>query len=283
MDGHGNRRQEAQLAKSARITGTAKHKAAPPAKAPKDTTGSGTKESPSIDTQTRILNAAEELFAMRGYDGASVRDIMALADAKLGLMSYYFKSKEDLLEAVLQRRTAYIYTARKAALADTLQAPHGLIEILDACFRIYYTLYFDEDRGWRCHFRLIAQLNQMERWTPLLAKHHNEMSNKCIDAIMALVEGADRTRIIHLWIYTVSSQLNLFAGTGRTETYKVGTTKSRSLEQTYQDLLAFCAGGMSAALGLDIRPAAKLKPKRISRKAASRRDSIESLPGVLGS
>ncbi len=54
-------------------------------------------------TAQRILDAAEVLFARKGYEGASLRDIAALAGIhQLGLYNH-FASKEDLYRAVLDR------------------------------------------------------------------------------------------------------------------------------------------------------------------------------------
>ena len=45
----------------------------------------------------RILREASTIFAEKGYDGASVRDISAATDVSLSGLYYYVKSKEDLL------------------------------------------------------------------------------------------------------------------------------------------------------------------------------------------
>jgi len=53
------------------------------------------------DAKQRLLTVARELFARRGYDAASVRDICARAKVNLGAVTYYFGSKEVLYFAVL--------------------------------------------------------------------------------------------------------------------------------------------------------------------------------------
>lgn len=50
--------------------------------------------------QVRILKAAERLFAARGFDGASVRDITTAAGVNLATITYYFGSKEGFLAAL---------------------------------------------------------------------------------------------------------------------------------------------------------------------------------------
>lgn len=53
-----------------------------------------------------IIKAAETLFAQHGYEGTSVRDIAREAGVNVAMISYYFKSKEGLLEAVMLARIA---------------------------------------------------------------------------------------------------------------------------------------------------------------------------------
>jgi AcrR family transcriptional regulator len=59
------------------------------------------------DKREQILLAAEELFGTSGFDGTSVRDIAQAADVNLAMISYYFGSKEKLLEALIEQRSKY--------------------------------------------------------------------------------------------------------------------------------------------------------------------------------
>ena len=50
------------------------------------------------------MEAAEKLFAEKGFDGTSVRDISEKADVNLAMISYYFGSKEKLYEKLVEYR-----------------------------------------------------------------------------------------------------------------------------------------------------------------------------------
>lgn len=56
------------------------------------------------EKQIQILNAAEELFAAKGFEGASVRDIAQKAEINVAMISYYFGSKEKLLQSLILQR-----------------------------------------------------------------------------------------------------------------------------------------------------------------------------------
>ncbi|MEV0589047.1 TetR/AcrR family transcriptional regulator [Nonomuraea sp. NPDC050310] len=57
-----------------------------------------------IARRAQILDAARDLFSVRGYRGASMRDLAAQVGLSLAGVLHYFPSKEDLLAAVLQQR-----------------------------------------------------------------------------------------------------------------------------------------------------------------------------------
>jgi TetR/AcrR family transcriptional regulator len=55
------------------------------------------------DTETRLLDAAEEVFAERGFRAASTSEIARRAKLNKTLIHYYFRSKEGLYQATMQR------------------------------------------------------------------------------------------------------------------------------------------------------------------------------------
>ena len=57
----------------------------------------------SAPTRERLVEAARELFYLQGFAGTSVADILEKAEVNSGSLYYFFKTKEDLLVAVLDR------------------------------------------------------------------------------------------------------------------------------------------------------------------------------------
>src|SRR5579872_383717 len=57
-----------------------------------------------LDTKSRILDSAEKLFGMNGFDGTSLRDITTAADVNLAAINYHFQSKDSLIDAIVARR-----------------------------------------------------------------------------------------------------------------------------------------------------------------------------------
>ena len=71
---------------------------------------------PPHETRTRILDAAEELFMLHGFEATSMRVLTARAGVNLAAVNYHFGSKHALIEAVFRRRLDPMNTARIAAL-----------------------------------------------------------------------------------------------------------------------------------------------------------------------
>jgi TetR/AcrR family transcriptional regulator len=58
------------------------------------------------DTRTAILAAARRVFAQKGIDGTSVREVAEAAKVNNAMIYYYFKDKEDLYRSVLSNSFA---------------------------------------------------------------------------------------------------------------------------------------------------------------------------------
>jgi AcrR family transcriptional regulator len=67
-------------------------------------------------TRQRLLDAAEELFARKGYAATSVRDITAVAECNLAAVNYHFHSKRNLYREVFRRRLGVMREQRLAAV-----------------------------------------------------------------------------------------------------------------------------------------------------------------------
>ena len=71
---------------------------------------------PRSDIQPRILKAARAHFLKRGVDGASLRAIASAARTNIGMVYYYFPTKDDLFVAVVEQ----VYGGLLADLAALL-------------------------------------------------------------------------------------------------------------------------------------------------------------------
>lgn len=75
-------------------------------------------------TRARILDAAERLFAERGFEGTSTRAITDAAGVAAGLAFYYFPKKADILDAIVTERGL-------AAVLEASLARHASLGLRD--------------------------------------------------------------------------------------------------------------------------------------------------------
>ncbi len=76
------------------------------------------------DTRERLLDAAEQIFAERGFEGASIRAVTQAAGASVSAANYHFGSKEALLRETLLRRVGPL-NERRIARLDALEENAG--------------------------------------------------------------------------------------------------------------------------------------------------------------
>lgn len=72
---------------------------------------------PRTDIRPRVLEAARKRFLARGIDGASLRKIAEDAGTNIGMIYYYFPTKEALFEAVLEHAYGRVLADFERALA----------------------------------------------------------------------------------------------------------------------------------------------------------------------
>jgi len=69
-----------------------------------------------FSNKDRILGPAEEVFALHGFAGTSLRQDTSQADVKIAAVNYHFGSKENLVNEVFRRRMDEMTAARLAQL-----------------------------------------------------------------------------------------------------------------------------------------------------------------------
>ena len=115
---------------------------------------------PKRPTKDKIMDAAEKLFARRGFHGTSVRDITGAAGVDLSLVNYHFGSKKELLAAVIERRGQVLNEERVRRLVEErLRAapePPSTEAIVDAFFDPILDLLAHAGPGWHSYFSLLA-------------------------------------------------------------------------------------------------------------------------------
>jgi AcrR family transcriptional regulator len=141
---------------------------------------SETRQAPA--TRQRILNAAECLFIVHGFEASSLRLVTAKAKVNLAAVNYHFGGKDELFRAMLARRLDPLNEER-VALLDAYQNAGGPLScetILSAMLIPALAIARDSRRGGRDFLRLLGRAYVdpspvprnflSERYAPMIAR-----------------------------------------------------------------------------------------------------------------
>ena len=84
------------------------------------------------ERKKEILDIAEELFTAKGYDNTSTTDILERVGIARGTIYYHFKSKEEILDALIDRIIQGIVLNVKSALSHNAAAPQKIMSFIGA-------------------------------------------------------------------------------------------------------------------------------------------------------
>jgi AcrR family transcriptional regulator len=112
------------------------------------------------EKQVQIMEAAEKLFAARGFDGTSVRDIAEAASVNLAMISYYFGSKEKLMETMFTFRSDFFKLQLESMIRNReltpMQKVDGLID-----------QYIDRLMKQQCFHRIMVREQMVNNTGPI--------------------------------------------------------------------------------------------------------------------
>lgn len=198
--------------------------------------------------RNRILDSAEELFALRGYDGVTLRQIATGADVDVALASYHFGKKMDLFNAVFERRSEALNSARLAALRAHQKTANkkgaSVEQVIEAFLRPLEMAQEAADPGWKSYLSLIAYVNNSPYWGPrMMSRIFDDLVSEFIIALkQALPEAQDEE--IYWCYHNLSGALTLtLAQTGRIDKLSGGKCHSTDFRAAYDHMIPFMAAG----------------------------------------
>ncbi len=200
----------------------------------------------AVRTRETILDAAEFLFAERGFDGASIRDIAARAGVPVGLVAHHGGSKEELFFTVIARRADELARLREEALEALVRSGRDDLRGVIACFVLpFLRLTYQGQPQWRAYGRLVAIASADERWREITQACFDPTANLFLDRIARILPQAPRGAIGASFVFMVSSMLAICASRWRIE----ALSAPQDIETIEEYLLDFCEAGFAANLG----------------------------------
>lgn len=85
------------------------------------------------ERRNEILDAADVLFGEKGFDGTSTNDILEKVGIARGTLYYHFKSKEDIMDALIERyNTSLIEAAQSIANDQSIPVLERMMSVVKA-------------------------------------------------------------------------------------------------------------------------------------------------------
>jgi AcrR family transcriptional regulator len=158
------------------------------------------------DVRRRLLDAASEEFAEKGYEGATVRDIVARAHANLNSVNYYFGSKQELYVEVMHHQIA-LSEAAHPLLAPAPAPGDDPAAALRAAVRRLVTFLLDPHS-------LLPRLYALELVNPSpafeSAADYSTHQNALTDVVRALLGPRADARLVARCVRTIYAQCAYF-------------------------------------------------------------------------
>jgi AcrR family transcriptional regulator len=130
------------------------------------------------DTKERVLSAAQELFAKKGFAGTSLAEISQKCGISDGLMLHHFQSKKNLYHQVLENLAAH-YTQELLQAKESAYSPEGMMQhTLTAAFN-----FWKQDSA----YQRISLWAYLEGQTEFAAKE-NSLTIELVQAVQHLQE-----------------------------------------------------------------------------------------------
>ncbi|TDE15337.1 TetR/AcrR family transcriptional regulator [Dyadobacter psychrotolerans] len=132
--------------------------------------------------QIQIIEVAERLFAQKGFSGTSVRDIAQEADINVSMISYYFGSKEKLIEALFKIRTVESRSRIETIISNDDLTPIQKVYIL-------IDSVIERLMGNQCFHNIMMREQLSSERTPIISDHIMNLKMKNTELMQTLITG----------------------------------------------------------------------------------------------
>ena len=199
------------------------------------------------NVRTRLLDAAEQLFADCGFNGVSTRQISQQARANQGAILYYFGTKENLLREVFMRRIGPVQDERHARMKALLEAGErpDVTEVLRALLEPAFRQSRESD-----HFRRLAGRVATDPTPEVKRTLHSLYSADTLyihKALRAACPDLDETDFYWRLYCVYGVMLFVQADTGKMQTIAGEDFDTSNPEVALKYVLNFLTAGVKAA------------------------------------
>jgi AcrR family transcriptional regulator len=156
------------------------------------------------DKQLSILKVAEEVISEKGFESASIREISKRANINLAMVSYYFGSKEKLMEALFIQKARQFKITTELTLKDESLGP---LEKMITLFENYFEKVFC---NFAFHKIMLKEISYLD--STVVYDQIKKMKTSNFDVITQVLDEGIKNGIFNPQI-TTDSVISLINGT----------------------------------------------------------------------
>ena len=206
------------------------------------------------DVSIAILYAGERAFAEFGYDGASMRAIARDAGVNQAMISYYYGSKEGLLQAIMRKRSSFVNTQREEHL-DALfdQGKPTVEQLIEAFLRPLIELGTDRQRGGQAYVKLLAVLTHSidDLARRIVAENFDAIAQRFVVAFRTIAPGMTESEAIRAYLLSLGAGIASIGIEGRAMPMSDGRYDRVKTEELIASVVAFASGGVKTLMKND--------------------------------
>jgi AcrR family transcriptional regulator len=201
------------------------------------------------ETRRRILGAAEELFAERGIDGVSLREITSAAGANSAAAHYHFGSKDAVLAELFDERARAIVDRRLEMLRDVSRDEAGVPGVEDV-LRAFLRPALDAAvaPGGKAFMRLRALLafEAAALRRDVLSKAFDASSRQFLEELHLALPDVPVEDLRWRFHFMLGAMTYTMATPGRIESITYGALDSSENAAALEQLVRFATAGLRA-------------------------------------
>jgi AcrR family transcriptional regulator len=203
-----------------------------------------------IQARGRLLDAAESLFAERGFYGVTTRQVADAAAVDVALIYYHFKNKSSLFDGVFERRARPLVSARSESLQSYVagSAPVTVEGAVAAFINPMIDLSLYGDAGWKRYFALVAQIDNTPWGGEIIHRFFDDNVHELIEILQRALPGSPKKELYWAYNFLAGSMMLALSGTERVDRLSEGLCRAKDLEAARLRLLNYCAGGFLAMI-----------------------------------
>lgn len=210
---------------------------------------------PESGAKRKLLDAAEQLFADKGFEAVSVRDITELAKTNVAAVNYHFGSRDALLTLVMMRSMLPV-TEERIARLDALEKKMAgkaapLEEIVDAMVRPLITQVRKSELNERLFYKLIGRIitQQGDGLPNPIEEQLKQVVDRFTRAFAMALPSLDQENLVWRIHFMAGGMIHMLSHQDVLYRLTNGAAGAPTMEATLSRFIRFAVAGLTEGIG----------------------------------